>query len=172
MTIYHVGFSVWTNNDLWIEFTKIYTICGQLCTFPDDFTDHATNNKRKVMLFRFILGIDLLNLPVNLTHFTGTAQNKRAFYFSISSDSPTSNKRNEFAEKNCLYVAKGHAHLCLLQLSRILWIHGKVNNKYFGIYVYVCSKKLSVPSDLFEFCAPENEYISTRVFFFFSVRLW
>lgn len=46
-----------------------------------------------------------------------------------------------------------------------------ITNTSVFMFMSVCSKKLSVPSDLFEFCIPENEYISTRVFFFFSVGL-
>ena len=94
----------------------------------------------KVMLFRFILGIDLLNLPVNLTHFTGTAQNKRAFYFSISSDSPTSNKRNEFAEKIAYMLPKGMHTFAYCNYRVFFEFMGKLITNT-SVFMFMCAVK-------------------------------
>lgn len=93
------------------------------------------------MLFRFIRGIDLLNLPVNLTHFTGTAQNKRAFYFSISSDSPTSNKRNEFAEKKNAYMLPKGMHTFAYCNYRVFFeFMGKLITNT-SVFMFMCAVK-------------------------------
>ena len=58
------------------------------------------------MLFTSLLELDLLNLPVDLTNFTGTAQNKPVFYLFqvILSQKVTENKSSTNLLKKIAYM--------------------------------------------------------------------